>query len=236
MVLFGLGCKAKRLRCSANPLSEVGDGRDPLLYQSNGRGGKVKMVLFAMQEAPAIVRFSARRRSRGRLAGRAISLALLRGGLGEFPAPPGFSGLGWVREKKFFAGGRITRREISTPRPSYFLFPLQPNQAKPDLVAGWPKKMVLGLACRLGSGRVLYGPLAPDKNTMIILDINKKNREIFYLSIMCMLCIGHPMHGATCSPSSNGQTPWNHVVQSPNMVLWKSSAGWCSGTLTSSFK
>ena len=39
--------------------------------------------------------------------------------------------------------------------------------------------MVLGLACRLGSGRVLYGPLAPDKNTMIILDINKKNREIF---------------------------------------------------------
>ena len=38
--------------------------------------------------------------------------------------------------------------------------------------------MVLGLACRLGSGRVQYGPLAPDKNTMIILDINK-NREIF---------------------------------------------------------
>ena len=102
MVLFGLGCKAKRLRCSANPFSEVGDGRDPLLHQSNGRGGKVKMVLFAMQEAPAIVRFSARRRSRGRLAGRTISLALLRGGLGEFPAPPGFSGLGWCVKKIFW--------------------------------------------------------------------------------------------------------------------------------------
>ena len=155
MVLFGLGCKAKRLRCSGNPLSEVGDGRDPLQHQSNGRGGKVKMVLFAMQEAPAIVRFSARRRSYGRLAGRAISLALLRGGLGEFPAPPGFSGLGWVREKNFLAAGGLTKKREVRPAQVTFCSPC--NRIRRSLIwlqGGQKDGPWAGLQARLRSGSI----------------------------------------------------------------------------------
>ena len=113
------------------------------------------MVLFAMQEAPAIVRFSARRRSRGRLAGRAISLALLRGGLGEFPAPPGFLGLGWVREKNFLrAEGLRGEREVRLP-PVILCSPQKPKQAWPVLVSGWSENGPwAGLQARLRSGSI----------------------------------------------------------------------------------
>ena len=81
-----------------------------------------------------------------------------------------------MREKNFLAARGLTKkREV---RLAQVILCSLENQNRHGLF--WfsgGQRMVLGLACRLGSGRVQYGPLAPDKNTMIILDINKKYEE-----------------------------------------------------------